>query len=87
MPLDSLRSGGDKTQMTFSSNGKFKGNIEVTNTGDLLSVSKDNKGTSAQGQGLVKRQIIRSYKEERLLKKASKYYVVLRSGVQTLAAS
>jgi hypothetical protein len=45
--------GGDKTQMTFSSNGTFKGNIEVTNTGDFVSVSKGNKGTSAQGQGLV----------------------------------
>ena len=45
--------GGDKTQMTFSSNGKFKGNTEVTNTGDLVSVSRANKGTSAQGQGVV----------------------------------
>jgi len=27
---------GDKTQMTFSSNGTFKGNIEVTNTGELV---------------------------------------------------
>ena len=44
--------GGDKTQMTFSSNGKFKGNIEVTNTGDV-NVSRANKGTSAQGQGVV----------------------------------
>ncbi|MGC2575047.1 MAG: hypothetical protein WA364_26360 [Candidatus Nitrosopolaris sp.] len=40
---------GDKTQVTFSSNGTFKGNIEVTNTGDLVSVSKDTKGMSAQG--------------------------------------
>jgi hypothetical protein len=45
--------GGDKTQVTFSSNGTFKGNIEVTNTGDFVSVSKGNKGTSAQGQGVV----------------------------------
>jgi len=45
--------GGDKTQMTFSSNGTFKGNIEVTNSGDLVSLSKGNKGTSAQGQGVV----------------------------------
>ena len=44
---------GDKTQVTFSSNGTFKGNIEVTNTGDLVSVSKGNKGMSAQGQGVV----------------------------------
>jgi hypothetical protein len=45
--------GGDKTQMTFSSNGMFKGNIEVTNTGELVSVSKGTKGTSTQGQGVV----------------------------------
>ena len=49
--------GDDKTQMTFSSNGRFKGNIEVTNSGDFVSVfkgnNKGNKGTSAQGQGVV----------------------------------
>ena len=45
--------GDDKTQMTFSSNGRFKGNIEVTNSGDFVSVFKGNKGTSAQGQGVV----------------------------------
>jgi hypothetical protein len=45
--------GGHKTQMTFSSNGTFKGNIEVTNIGDLLSVSKGNKGISTRGQGVV----------------------------------
>ena len=39
--------------MTFSSNGRFKGNIEVTNSGDFVSVLKGNKGTSAQGQGVV----------------------------------
>ena len=44
---------GDKTQVTFLSNGTFKGNIEVTNTGDLVNVSKGNKGMSAQGQGVV----------------------------------
>lgn len=45
--------GGGKTQITFSSNGTFKDNIEVTNTGELVSVSRANKGTSAQGQGVV----------------------------------
>ena len=45
--------GDNKTQMTFSSNGTFKGNIEVTNSGDFVSLSKGNKGTSAQGQGVV----------------------------------
>ena len=39
--------------MTFSANGTFKGNIEVTNTGDFVSMSKGNKETSAQGQGVV----------------------------------
>jgi hypothetical protein len=37
--------GDNKIQMTFSSNGIFKGNIEVTNSGDLVSLSKGNKGT------------------------------------------
>ena len=45
--------GDNKTQMTFSSNGTFKGNIEVINSGDLVSMSKGNKGISAQGQGVV----------------------------------
>jgi flagellar hook assembly protein FlgD len=45
--------GDNKTQMTFSSNGIFKGNIEVTNLGELVSLHKGNNGTSAQGQGVV----------------------------------
>ena len=45
--------GHNQTQMTFSSNGTFKGNIEVTNSGDLVSLSRGNKGTSAHGQGVV----------------------------------
>ena len=45
--------GDNKIQMTFSSNGTFKGNIEVTNSGELVSLSKGNKGTSDQGQGVV----------------------------------
>ena len=45
--------GGDKTQVTFSANGTFKDNIEVTNTGDFVSMPKGNKGTQAQGQGVV----------------------------------
>ena len=40
--------GGDKTQMTFSSNGTFKGNTEVTNSGDFVSVFKGNKGTTSR---------------------------------------
>ena len=45
--------GDNKTQMTFSSIGTLRGNIEVTNSGDLVSLSKGNKGISAQGQGVV----------------------------------
>jgi len=88
--------GDNKIQMTFSSNGTIKGNIEVTNSGELVSLFKGNKGTSAQGQEVVtqrtvmKRQIILFYKLERqLLKMISQYYVELgaRFGVQTLLAS
>jgi hypothetical protein len=45
--------GGNRTQLTFSSNGMMKRNIEVTNTGDFVSISKGNKETAAQGQGVV----------------------------------
>jgi hypothetical protein len=45
--------GDNKIQMPFSSNGTFNGNIEDINSGDLVSLSKGNKGTSAQGQGVV----------------------------------
>ena len=45
--------GDNKTQMTFSSNGTFKGNIEVTNSGDLVSLSKGNKGTSGISQAKI----------------------------------
>ena len=34
-------------------NGTCKGNIEVINSGNLVSLSKGNKGTSAQGKGVV----------------------------------
>jgi hypothetical protein len=33
--------------------GTINGNIEVTNSGELVSLSKGNKGTSAQRQGIV----------------------------------
>jgi hypothetical protein len=46
--------GGDKTQMTFSSNGTFKGNTEVTNSGDFVTVSKGNKGQIVQFYNLQK---------------------------------
>jgi hypothetical protein len=45
--------GYNKTQMTFTSNGTIKGNIEVTNSGHLVSMYKGNKGVSAHGQGVL----------------------------------
>src|SRR4051812_12853233 len=46
--------GGNRTQVTFSANGMMRGDIEITNTGDFVSVSKGNNGTTpAQGQGVV----------------------------------
>ena len=45
--------GGNRMQVTFSTDGTMKGNIEVTNTGDFVGASKDNMITSAQGQGVV----------------------------------
>src|ERR671931_413139 len=46
--------GGNRMQVTYLSNGIMKRNIEITNTGDFVSVSKGNRETtSAQGQGVV----------------------------------
>ena len=42
------------TQFTFTSNGMLKGDIEVTDTGEGLSVSKGNNLTYYQGQGVIK---------------------------------
>jgi len=45
--------GGDRSQTTFSAEGTLKGNIEVTNAGDFVGVTKGNSVTSAQGQGVI----------------------------------
>jgi hypothetical protein len=45
--------GGNKSQATYSAEGTMKGNIEVTNKGDFIGVSKANNVTSAQGQGVI----------------------------------
>ena len=46
--------GGNRMQVTFSTDGMMKGNIaNITNTGDFVGASKDNMITSAQGQGVV----------------------------------
>jgi hypothetical protein len=44
--------GPNRTQFTFTGNGTMNGNIEVTNTGKLVSVSKGNL-SSQQGQGVI----------------------------------
>jgi hypothetical protein len=45
--------GPNRTQFTFTANGTMKGNIEITNTGDFVSISKGNNLTYDQGQGVI----------------------------------
>ena len=45
--------GPNMTQITFSANGTMKGNIEVTNTGDFVSVSTGDNLFFDQGQGAI----------------------------------
>jgi hypothetical protein len=45
--------GPNRTQYTFTANGTMNGNIEVTNTGEFVSVSKNNL-TFDLGQGVIK---------------------------------
>jgi len=46
--------GPNRTQITFTSNGTMNGNIEVTNTGEYVSVSKGNNLVYDQGQAVIK---------------------------------
>jgi hypothetical protein len=46
--------GPNRTQFTFASNGTMNGNIEVTNTGEYVSVSKGNNLVFDQGKGVIK---------------------------------
>ena len=45
--------GPNRTQYTITANGTMNGNIEVTDTGEFVSVSKGNL-TFDQGQGVIK---------------------------------
>jgi hypothetical protein len=45
--------GPNRTQISYSANGTLKGDINVTNTGDFVSISRGNNLTFAQGQGLL----------------------------------
>jgi hypothetical protein len=40
-------------QISFSANGTFKDNIEITNNGDFVSISKGGNLTFGQGQGVI----------------------------------
>ena len=44
----------DRTQYTFNGNGTMNGNIEVTDTGEYVSISKGNNLLYEQGQGVIK---------------------------------
>ena len=46
--------GPNRTQYTFTANGTINGNIEVTDTGEYVSVSKGNNLVYEQGQGVIK---------------------------------
>ena len=46
--------GPNRTLFTFASNGTMNGNIEVTNTGEYVSVSKGNNLVFDQGKGIIK---------------------------------
>jgi aldehyde:ferredoxin oxidoreductase len=45
--------GPNRTQFTFTSNGTLNGNIEVTDAGEFVSISKGNNLTYDQGQGVI----------------------------------
>src|SRR5262245_14889810 len=45
--------GPNRTQYTFAANGTMNGNVDVTITGEFVSVSKGNNLTFEQGQGVI----------------------------------
>jgi hypothetical protein len=45
--------GANRTQFTISANGTLNGNIEVTNTGEIVTSSKGNNLAVDQGQGVI----------------------------------
>jgi hypothetical protein len=46
--------GPNRTQFTFASNGTMNDNIEVTNTGEYVSISTGNNLVYDQGKGVIK---------------------------------
>ena len=45
--------GPNRTQISLSANGTLKDDINVTNTGDFVSISRGDNLTFGQGQGLL----------------------------------
>ena len=46
--------GPNRTQYTIASNGTMNDNIQVTNTGEYVSISKGNNLVFDQGEGVIK---------------------------------
>jgi hypothetical protein len=51
--ISQIEIGDNRSQAGFSAEGTMRGNIEVTNTGDFVEVSKGSNITHAQGQGVI----------------------------------
>lgn len=45
--------GPNRTQFTISANGTLHGNVEVTNTGEIMTMSKGNNLAVDQGHGVI----------------------------------
>jgi hypothetical protein len=45
--------GPNRTQLSLSANGTLKDDVNVTNTGDFVSISRGDNLTFAQGQGIL----------------------------------
>ena len=50
---EQIETGPGEMQISFSANGTFKDNIEITNNGDFVSISKGGNLTFGQGQGVI----------------------------------
>jgi hypothetical protein len=46
--------GPNRTQYTFTADGTINGNIEVTDTGEYVSIAKDNNQIFEKGQAMIK---------------------------------
>jgi hypothetical protein len=48
--------GANRTEISYSSNGTMRGNINVSNTGTFWSISRGDNVTYSQGQGVIATQ-------------------------------